>query len=198
MENVLLSDRNLIGFDGGISSGIGFSTLWDTRDNIFYPTTGGYYEMKVVYSSKLFGSDYDFNNYEINFRRYQQLTGTHILAIQFYMNLIRGYPPFYELARLGGQNIMRGYYEGRYSAQNYFTIQTEYRTQLFWRLGAVLFLGIGDVENRVSDYSIKYIKPSYGFGIRYMMDEVEKLNLRVDVGFGKGTMGVYFSIEEAF
>jgi hypothetical protein len=197
-ENTLLDDKNLRGIDGGLSSGIGISTLWDTRDNIFYPTTGGYYEMKAVFSSTAFGSDYNFNSYELNFRRYQSVAESHVVALQFYMNLVRGFPPFYELAALGGQNIMRGYYEGRYRGQNYFSIQTAYRTKLFWRIGAVAFIGIGDVSNKVSEFSIKYVKASYGFGLRYMMDEAEKLNLRVDVGFGKGTMGVYFSIEEAF
>lgn len=198
LDNKLLDDVNLLGTGGGVSSGIGVSTLWDTRDNIFFPSQGGLYEIKAIFSSKSFGSDFNYNNYEFNFRHYKTLTENHYLAFQFYLNLVRGNPPFYDLAALGGQNVMRGYYEGRYRDKNYFAIQAAYRVKLFWRFGAVAFLGVGDVSDRVSNFKFKYIKPSYGAGLRYMMDEDEKLNLRVDVGFGKNAFGVYFSIEEAF
>jgi outer membrane protein assembly factor BamA len=198
LDNKFLDDKNLLGYDGGISSGIGFSTLWDTRDNIFFPSQGGLYEIRAIFSSKVFGSDFDYNNYEFNFRHYKTITEDHYLAVQFYLNMVRGYPPFYGLAALGGQNVMRGYYEGRYRDHNYFAIQAAYRVKLFWRFGAVAFVGVGDVAGRVSNYKIKDIKPSYGAGLRYMMDEEEKLNLRVDLGFGKNAFGVYFSIEEAF
>jgi hypothetical protein len=42
------------------------------------------------------------------------------------------------------------------------------------------------------------IRPSYGGGLRYMLDQKEKLTLRVDAGFGSGTSGIYFDIREAF
>jgi hypothetical protein len=45
---------------------------------------------------------------------------------------------------------------------------------------------------------IATVKPTYGFGIRFRFDEAQKLDLRVDVGFGRGTSGVYFSVNQAF
>ena len=42
-------------------------------------------------------------------------------------------------------------------------------------------------------------KQSYGAGLRYMFNKKQKINLRMDVGFGEnGSSGVYFGIEEAF
>ena len=144
------------------------------------------------------GSDFDFNDYEFNFRHYTALSERDIIAMQFYFRMVTGNPPFYELSALGGQNVMRGYYEGRYRDRYYYSFQSAYRFKLFWKLGAVLFAGIGDVSDAVGNFKFKYIKPSYGAGLRYMLDEEEKLNLRVDAGFGKDAFGVYFSIEEAF
>jgi hypothetical protein len=42
------------------------------------------------------------------------------------------------------------------------------------------------------------LKPSLGSGLRYAIDKKEKLNLRLDVGFGHHSYGLYFNITEAF
>ena len=39
---------------------------------------------------------------------------------------------------------------------------------------------------------------SVGFGLRFAIDPKEKINLRVDFGFGKGTSGVYVGAIEVF
>jgi hypothetical protein len=40
--------------------------------------------------------------------------------------------------------------------------------------------------------------PSVGTGIRYLMIKDEGINAGVDVAFGKGDVGLYFRITEAF
>jgi len=62
----------------------------------------------------------------------------------------------------------------------------------------VFFGGVGDVASGVSKFTISAIKPSYGAGTRFRIDELQKLDLRLDVGFGKNTQGFYFSINQAF
>ena len=38
-----------------------------------------------------------------------------------------------------------------------------------------------------------------GAGLRFRFNEEQKVNLRMDLGFGNdGNMGIYFGIEEAF
>jgi hypothetical protein len=39
---------------------------------------------------------------------------------------------------------------------------------------------------------------SYGGGLRLLVHEKEKLNLRLDFGFGKGSSGIYVLLKEAF
>jgi hypothetical protein len=39
---------------------------------------------------------------------------------------------------------------------------------------------------------------SYGGGLRLMVQEKEKLNLRIDYGVGEGRSGVYVILKEAF
>jgi hypothetical protein len=50
----------------------------------------------------------------------------------------------------------------------------------------------------MTDFSLKRFKPTYGIGLRYLFSKEEKINLRVDLGFGQDTNGIYFGIEEAF
>jgi len=57
---------------------------------------------------------------------------------------------------------------------------------------------MGDVAGIFSDFGLKSVKYSYGIGFRYILDKEEKINLRVDIGFGQNTSGFYFGVEEAF
>jgi outer membrane protein assembly factor BamA len=187
------------GSDGGTTSGLGMAISWDSRDNIFYPNTGGYYEFNGSNFWKFLGSDFNYNKYVLDFRRYFSLSDNQIFAVQTYFMYVNGTPPFYDLALLGGDKVMRGYLYGRYRDRLYYAAQAEYRLpDIFWRFGLVFFGGMGDVASKFAKITIATIKPTYGFGVRFRIDELQKLDLRVDVGFGKDTHGVYFSVNQAF
>jgi len=199
--NPFLGDASLHGNNGGLSIGLGGVVAWDTRDNRFYPTGGILNEIRAVYYSKAWGSDFDYNRYEVDLRGYYTLSGeerSHILGIQFYGVSASSGAPFYDLALLGSKTIMRGYYQGRYRDQVYVAAQLEYRTTLFWRIGMVGFVGAGEVAPRIVDARLKDLLPNYGFGLRYRFDLAEKLDIRFDMGFGKHTNGAYFDIQQAF
>ncbi|MCZ6671763.1 MAG: BamA/TamA family outer membrane protein [Verrucomicrobia bacterium] len=197
-DNPYLLSGNIRGSEGGFASGLGLIWVYDTRDHIFFPNNGGFHQVKAVFYSDAIGSDFDFNKYELDVRRYIAVAPDHVFAFQIYGSMVRGSPPFYELPALGGQNRMRGFYQGRFRDKNYLTGQVEYRAYLWWRIGMVAFIGIGDVSEGVHDFRLRNFKSSYGFGVRFKFNEAEKVNLRMDLGFGKGTSGIYFGIEEVF
>jgi hypothetical protein len=60
------------------------------------------------------------------------------------------------------------------------------------------FFGVGDVTPELSALRLTELKYSIGAGVRFVLDAKEKLNVRMDIGFGKDTAGLYFAIEEAF
>ena len=196
--NPFLEKEEFTGFEGGTTSGLGFAISWDSRDNIFYPHTGIYYEFISSNFLEFLGSDFKYRKVVFDFRNFFSIA-EHIIAVQSYFMYVNGSPPFYDLALLGGDRVMRGYIYGRYRDNAYYAIQTEYRIpNLIWRFGFVLFGGIGDVSTSIGKFEIATIKPMYGFGIRFRFDELQKMDLRVDFGFGKETSGVYFSINQAF
>lgn len=198
-NNPFLDDDMITGINGGRTSGLGFVASWDSRDNIFYPVRGGYYELSLTSFQKKFGSDFNYSKYVLDIRRFFNGFDNHAIGFQGYLMHLNASPPFYDLALLGGDRVMRGYLFGRYRDKNYYTFQLEYRIpELIWRFGLVAFGGFGDVGSEISKFEIQTIKFSYGCGIRFRFDELQKLDLRVDIGFGKATSGIYFSVNQAF
>jgi outer membrane protein assembly factor BamA len=199
-SNPFLINDEVLGSDGGISSGLGLKLAWDSRDYIYLPTEGGYYIFSVVYYGALLGSDFTFNDYLVDLRRYFKLAEGHVFTLQVYGNFVGGDPPFYEMPRLGGSVTMRGYFEGRYRDRYFMCAQVEYKTWLVkkWNLGVVGFYGIGDVAYEFQDFEIRKFKHSVGFGLRYIFDKEERLTIRADFAFGKNSTGVYFAMQEAF
>jgi len=193
------NDTMIVGNDGGLTSGLGFAVAWDTRDNNFFPSRGGYYEAYTSNFFEFIGSDFNYSKTVLDLRHYWNLLSDHVFALQGYLLSEGGTPPFYDLGLLGGSKLMRGTIMGRYRDKTYYVIQSEYRMpELVWRFGLILFTGIGDVAPSVGNITISTVKPTYGFGIRFRFDELEKVEIRMDVGFGKGSNGIYFDINQAF
>jgi hypothetical protein len=195
----LLSDT-VLGSNGGNEFGLGAIASWDTRNHRFYPSHGHLFEASALFVSRALGGDFDYNRYKLDMRWYHPLTDTedHILGIQAFGSIVRGQPPFYDLSALGGKMIMRGYYTGRFRDFDYAAGQVEYRTRIIQRIGLVLFAGLGTVSSREYPIRAEDLKASYGIGFRYVFDLKEKIDIRADFGFGPGTSGVYFDIQQAF
>jgi hypothetical protein len=195
----LENDTALVGRNGGITSGLGLAIAWDTRDNNFFPSTGVYYEVCLTNFFEFLGSNFDYSKKVIDLRHYYNPTSDNVIAIQAYLLAESRTPPFYDLGLLGGSKLMRGTILGRYRDKIYYTVQAEYRMpELIWRFGLILMAGFGDVAPSLSKIEILTVKPTYGLGIRFRIDELQKVEVRMDVAFGKGSNGIYFGINQAF
>ena len=182
-------------------SGFGLSLTYDSRNNAFAPDRGGFLQVYFNHFSPLFGSNFRYTNYVFDFRRFIQTYRQHVLAIQAYGFFNAGNTPLRSLASFGGANSMRGFYDGRYRSHNQLVTQLEYRVPLFWRLGAVGFFGIGNVGDQLSELNFSELKTSVGGGVRVALNRKERLNLRIDYGWGLGqsvSNGLYFQLGEAF
>ena len=196
-SNELLLNDSITGSNGGQSFGIGTDLVWDTRDNIFYPNSGGYQYFKIVVYPEF--TDFTYSFMELDVRHFVSIVPKHIIATNFYVASTSGDAPFYKLPALGGQKRMRGYFMGRYRDNFYMMLQAEYRHMFAKRFGFVFFGGVGNVSSHLMTYSFQNIKYSFGGGLRFMFNQKEKVNLRMDIGFGSDkNRGVYFGIEEAF
>jgi outer membrane protein assembly factor BamA len=180
--------------------GIGAAWVLDSRDNIFYPTTGHLHRFQFMIFSKDLGSSYDFNRFEIDLRQYFPINQDkrQLIAVQAFADFARGHPPFYRLPAFGGSKIMRGFKSGSFRDRTYIASQVEFRTHMWWKLGAVAFVGAGDIAEELRIIKFGDLKYSYGVGLRFVFNEKEGINLRADLGFGEDTNGLYITVEEAF
>jgi outer membrane protein assembly factor BamA len=197
-EQGLLQTQQIIGANGGTISSLGLISLFDSRDNYNYPTKGTYFETLALPNLNAFGSDFEFTRFSADYVTFLS-KGKNILALNLFAVAIAGEAPFNELAFIGGTNKMRGYFEGRHRNRNLMMAQAEYRRFLFWKLGIVGFAGYGVVSRDINDFQSQNIKPSGGLGLRFRLNEDERINLRIDFGYGeKDNSGVYLTIGEAF
>jgi outer membrane protein assembly factor BamA len=193
-----LQTGNIPGAKGGLSSGLGLVVNYDTRDNIYATWKGEYVAFLAFVYDKLLGSDFNFVRYALDLRKFFPVFGTHTIAVQALLTLANGLEPFYTLAGLGGDVNMRGYYQNRYQANDMFVLQADYRIPIYWRFSGAVFAGMGEVAGTVPQFSLPGFKYSYGAGIRFAVIPDERLNVRLDYGFGSDSQELYFSILEAF
>jgi len=197
-EDGQLAKENILGSEGGTSSGIGLFLNWDTRDNIYYPMSGNYFQVSSTVFSKRLGGDFHFTEFRLDLRKYFPLFFNHVFALQAYFNFISGEPPFQKLSLVGGQGLMRGYRKGRYRDKSMMAFQMELRLGTWKKVGVVSFFGLGNVSDRIDHFKLEDFKFTVGFGFRFLVAPEERLNLRLDFGFGHTGQGIYITFTEAF
>jgi hypothetical protein len=194
----LLETRRVPGAAGGLTMAYGVALTWDTRDHLLVPHTGAFYDVLLSTAQLKFGSEYTFTTLTCDLRNYIPITRTHTFVTNVLFSVQDGNAPFYLLPKLGGNQLLRGYYEGRYRDNTLALAQAEYRLPLFWRFGAVIFAGLGAVAHEIADLRIQELKWSAGAGGRILLNRDEQLNLRADLGIGQDTVGLYVSAGEVF
>lgn len=185
----------------GFFSGLGVEFSRDSRDKSLYPSTGALTTLSLICFNEAFSSDYNFTNLIFDHRQYHSLPLDSVLAWQFHLNtILTGTPPLPYLPALGSQNLMRGYPQGRYRDKTYVAGQVEWRVPVWWRFGAVLFAGVGTVQNSLADYLFSDLKFAAGAGLRITLSKKNNINFRFDFGMSaeRPYLKLYFNILEAF
>jgi hypothetical protein len=198
------TDPTIEGRHGGAFLYAGPSLVFDNRNNNTYTTKGIHITsylnlMKGVFSN----NNYSGGLFNLEYAQYFKLDRHFVLAFDVQEQSLTGtQSPFYLLPALGSDEMMRGYYNGRFRDRNLLAGQTELRYRLSDRIGVVGFLGTGQVFNKT--FSLNEFKPNYGGGLRYFFDTEKGLSIRVDYGVGEKRpgesrqSGVYIGLGEAF
>ena len=198
-SNSFLIKNNVAGLNGGFTFGIGLAGALDSRENRYNPSQGAYVIGTLVFHPSFLGSAYEFTKFELDARKYFNPWLKHVIAVQATTTSATGNVPFYELALMGGDRQMRGYYQGAYRDKVLLDGQVEYRAPIWNIFGLTAWIGTGRVATSYSDLSLDGFKLSYGLGLRIKVDSKHNTNLRLDFGFGQdGIKGTYISFAEAF
>jgi outer membrane protein assembly factor BamA len=196
-QGVLIKD-SLTGTKSFFTSGLGFLITWDNRDNFFYPTNGEFYKISLLVNSKIFGSQLEFSRITLDFRNYYPIKYGHLISLQIYGDITWGETPFQLLPSMGGSDILRGYYKGRYRDNVLFAAQLEYRFPIYKWLKGSMFGSTGDVAGEIDDLDLSEFKYTYGFGLRARVNPAN-VHIRFDVGLTQDRKpAYYFTASEAF
>lgn len=190
----LLESDAFPGYDGQLLSGLGLVLQYDTRDNIFQPTKGWFNRIGWMGFTSFLGSNFSFNQYTLDFRKYLQSSGRQVLALQSWWSFTTGNPTFQHISLIGGSDRMRGYFEGRYRDNHAMVHQAEYRIPVYRNLGIVLFGHAGQVAGKPNEFAFNRFRYGGGFGFRYKLNK-EGLNIRLDIAFGD-QRAFYFGLNE--
>ncbi|MDN3723562.1 BamA/TamA family outer membrane protein [Aequorivita sp. SDUM287046] len=194
-----LVENQVTGLNGGTNFGLGLSLDFDSRENRYNPSNGAFASAQLIFNEKALGSAYQYSRFELDLRKYFNPWLEHVIAVQATTTALGGDAPFYNLALLGGANKMRGYYEGALRDKILVDTQLEYRMPVWNIFGVVGWVGTGRVAPAYKKLSFEDFWPSYGGGLRIQVDSKNKVNLRLDFGFGRdGIHGTYISFAEAF
>jgi len=194
----ILDTGKLPGAKGGSSAGWGIITMYDTRDNANSTLEGQFIDFRTMFFAKTFGSSYSFIKLTLDTRDFISVFTKNVIAFQGLFTLTNGGDPFYTMAQLGGENNMRGYFQGRFRDNDMAVLQSEYRLPVIWKFGLVGFADIGEVAGTLKEFSFPGIKWTAGAGIRFLFSESERIVVCFDVGFGSDCSAVYFYVKEAF
>ncbi len=195
----MLASGSVPGCDGGTTTQIGVSGMYDSRDNTLYPYSGLHATWSWYGGVKGVGSDNTRSQINLDARLYIPMPfDRHVLAFQGIGEVRSGKVPFYDMGKLGGLRLLRGNFEGRFRDRQLWSTQIEYRLPLVWRFGMVAFGGVGDVADQVEDFRLNELKFGVGGGIRFAPSKKAPVNVRLDVAKSKDDFGFYVDVGEAF
>ena len=181
------------------ATGIGAIVEYDSRDFIPNAWRGIYVGLQATAFPKVLGNcGHTLYRATFAFDAYQRVWKDCILAFDLYGEYNSPNTPWPMLARMGGSQRMRGYYQGRYTDNCMVAVQAELRQRIWRRIGCVVWGGAGNVfsERRDDRFDWAHTLPNYGVGLRWELKK--RVNIRVDYGFGRRTSGFLLNINEAF
>jgi hypothetical protein len=194
----ILYRSTALGKSGSTTSAAGPVFLYDSRDNVIYSSKGLYVDVSALFAQRIFGSEYNYTNFTLDVRKFKKFYRENIITFQGLLNFNWGQVPFRQLALMGSDILMRGYYMGTYRDKIMLCGQTELRLPVYKFIGLILFTAVGEVQQKIEQLNMEDIRVTYGFGLRLMLIKHEKVNVGGELGFSRNTKALYLGSGEAF
>ena len=184
--------NNTVGFKTGIdipeleelelntnAAGMNAVFLWDSRNNSFTPTRGLMSTLELGGYSKKLGGDTDFGNFNFRTFAYAPVLDNLYSGYRIQLQSVWGDVPFYQLPFIH----LRGVQALRYQDNNVYTLETEWRWNLYKRWSLVGFVGAGEALDNYGE-AFKNVKVAGGGGFRYFLAKEYGLHAGIDISRG--------------
>ena len=180
-----------------VTSGFGPKLTYDTRDHEMMPASGMLIDLRTNFAREDFGSDLNYDTYEFSGNYYRR-AGPGVVGLRGYLCKVSDRAPLFDLCLYGAGSDLRGYEAGRYRDRAMAAAQAEYRFPLAGRFGGVVFAGTGKVARTFDDMGKEPDLPSVGVGVRWLAAQTARVNLSVDLAWGRDDTGIYVYVKESF
>jgi hypothetical protein len=192
-----------LGNKGSNNLGIGLGLVLDNRHSVLNVRKGFFSEVALLHSNPAWGSSFNFTSILSDTRIYRPVGKNNVLAAQLLGQFNFGDVPFNQLAQMGGDSMMRGYYFGRYRDNNQLAAQVEFRFlpipfKFTDRIGAAVFAGTGTVFNKVNNLDVSNLTVTAGAGLRFLLFPKKDIWTRLDYAFTREGTDFYLIIGESF
>lgn len=192
-----------LGHNGYSNLEMGLGLVYDNRHNVLNVRHGVYSEVAYLHSDKSWGSDFTMSTLFVDQRVFIPMQKRNVLALQAVGQFNNGDVPFNQLALMGGEMMMRGYYLGRYRDRNIMAAQAEFRMlplpfSFTKRWGVAGFVAAGTVFNEWGHLQLNNFVLAGGGGVRFLLFPKKDIYTRVDVAFTREGPGFYIFVGEAF
>lgn len=186
----------IYGLNGDAISGFGL--IWSSLpvEDIFSPKRTSVFELSSTLYLKYFGSKYNFARHILDIREYFPIRSSHVFELEFYFSMLTGEVPYRQL--LSVAQLFKAYPFDKYMDNNLIGIKGEYRFLLFTRTYFSLFLGTAYHANSVKKFKMNEYLPSYGAGLRFLIDSELNINARLDYLVGRDAKGFMIGVGEGF
>lgn len=178
------------------TSGLGLVAEFDTRDNLFTPKTGFYYDFSYVAYRDSIGSDIDYDLYSLGGLNYFRLSKSLRGGLRLNAEIVDSdeiLPPFAQPAM-----SLRGVPAARYQGTYVGVIEGEITWELDARWSLLGFAGVGRAANSGSEFSSASSRVSKGLGFRYEIARRYGLHMGVDVARGPEDTVLYIQAGSAW
>lgn len=192
------------GSEGTTNLGLGLGLVYDERHNVLNVRDGFFTELSFIQFNPFWKSDVDYYNIVTDTRFYKSFNKRNVLAAQLLGEFnFGGSIPFNQLALMGGKNMMRGYFLGRYRDKKMLATQIEYRMLpiklgFTERWGATVFSSLGSVFDEFDTIDNYEFKWAVGAGLRFLLFQKKDIYARFDYAITPDENGFYLTIGEAF
>lgn len=179
---------------------------YDSRDDSITTTKGGYAKILVENSQEAWGSEFAFQRYQLDLRRFEKRgrDGRFVTAGRFLFEHLVGNVPFYLKPSLGGKERHRAYGDGRYIDHALMTASLEERVTVHkiplagvtTEFEVAPYFELGTVAGAPRRFAGRYARPVLGTAFRAIARP--QVVGSIDVGAGREGPSVFMDINYSF
>jgi hypothetical protein len=167
---------------------------YDTRDNMFYPSSGTYAEFEADLARGGLGSSANFQAQTARGYQWIPLSKRWVLGLRADTGFSQGNIPFFAQPYVS----LRGVSDAKFQDSNQLTAEAEIRWNVTPRWSVLGFGGVGKAYGHLHTFNDAPTAFGFGTGFRYLIARKLGVTMGIDVAHGPGQNAFYVQVGSAW